>query len=312
MAETSLSALAQNLEAGEWPLPGADETPSKYIVYSWQELQRVPAFQSQPVLLELLLRILNDTLSFDEPFEDMVEASQKSIATEFSAIKTLVKLQIPEEFPIALTALSPEAKDFCNSQGFRTLGEYIRLSQKISQLIIMEGDFRAFLNALNHVDEATISRFLPFRQGQKGLHLAEAIGGLLRYIPEAELCALARAVGYRNLSADQIEQAEAVSRTRLAEVQTAFRNGLVEHLAWFKEEAQDWREHQTGNQSLHYRLRVLNDPMNEAIALGLVQSHFSGSAFVESGPSSAASTAQAAEFAEKPSLWSRILRLFGK
>jgi hypothetical protein len=319
MAETPLSSLAQNLEAGDWPLEGSDETPSKYVVFSWSELQQLPAFASQPVLLELLLRVLNDTLAFDEPFEEMVETSQKSITAEYSAIKTLGKLQIPEEFPIALTALSAEAKDLCSSQGFQTLGEYVRLSQKISQLVIMEGDFRSFLNAISHVDEVTIAKFLPFRPGTKGLHLAEAIGGLLRAIPEAELCAMAKLQGFRGLTAEQTALAAAVSKGRLSEVQQQFGDNLRQQLNWFSDQAQEWRANQAGNQSLTYRLRVLNDPMREAVALGLIQGFFSGPpAATQAAPTlspaaaSAPSSTPAASAADSPSLWRRFLRIFGK
>lgn len=313
MAETSLTALAQNIEAGDWPISGVDETPSKYIVYSWDELRKLPQFAQQPILLDLLIRILTETLSFDEPFQEMVESSQKTMASDYSAIKTLTKLQIPEDFPIALTALSDEAKDLCKSQGFRTLGEYVRLSQKISQLIIMEGDFRSFLNALSHVDEATIARYLPFRRGEKGLHLAEAIAALLRSIPQAELCALARSVGYKNLNPDQVAMAGAVSKQRLADVQTQFRNSFTDQLTWFRDEAQDWRLNQTGNLSLPYRLRVLNDPMLEAIGYGLVHVFFVGEASPAQPAVSAASGASPVLATEdKPSLWRRFLRMFGK
>jgi hypothetical protein len=311
MAETSLSALAQNIEAGDWPIDGADETPSKYIVYSWEELRQLPQFERSPILLELLLRILHETLSFDEPFQDMVEASQKSIAEEFSGIKTLKKLEIPEEFPIALTSLSTEAKDLCKSQGLHTLGEYVRLSQKISQMIIMEGDFRAFLNAITHLDEHTIARFLPYRPGCKGLHLAEAIGSLLRGVPKAEIYALAKSCGYKMLNPDQSSLASAVSKQRLGEIQSEFRAAFGERLLWFKTEAAEWRANQSGNESIAYRLRVLNDPILEFVALALVAEYFPHSQIspvaVKSAPAGE-TTADAVE--EKPSFWERLLRIF--
>lgn len=320
MAETSLSALAQNLEAGEWPIEGSDETPSKYIVYTWDEVQTLPAFIAQPALLDLLLRILNDTLAFDEPFQEMVDASQKSIVNEFSAIKALGKLQIPEDFPIALSSLSNEAKELCKSQGFRTLGEYVRLSQKISQLIIMEGDFRAFLNALSHVDETTIARFLPFRPGHKGLHLAEAIGAVIRSIPDAELYALARATGYKYLTPEQTAMADAVTKQRLADTQASFRTAFLDQLGWFKTEAADWRNNQTGNQSLSYRLRVLDDPLREAVAYGLIHNQFAGTPQPMSASTLPSSATQApfmrpppAEVSgEKPGFFQRLLGLFGR
>ena len=39
--------------------------------------------------------------------------------------------------------------------------------------VIVGGDFRKLLNALSHVDEGALAEVLPFRRGQKGLHLVE-------------------------------------------------------------------------------------------------------------------------------------------
>jgi hypothetical protein len=45
----------------------------------------------------------------------------------------------------------------------------------MSQNVIVGGDFRRLLNALSHVDEATLAETLPFRVGTGGLHLPEAL-----------------------------------------------------------------------------------------------------------------------------------------
>jgi hypothetical protein len=50
----------------------------------------------------------------------------------------------------------------------------------MSQNVIVGGDFRKLLNALSHIDEKSLSEVLPFRRGQKGLHLVEAIGQAAR------------------------------------------------------------------------------------------------------------------------------------
>jgi hypothetical protein len=45
----------------------------------------------------------------------------------------------------------------------------------MSQNVIVGGDFRKLLNALSHVDEASLAESLPYRVGARGLHLPEAL-----------------------------------------------------------------------------------------------------------------------------------------
>lgn len=311
MVDTPLLALAQNVNAPDWPIPGDDERPSKYLDYSWTELHVLPGLREDPARVQQLLRILADTLAFDEPFQQMVEQGEKSTETEYAALRTLQKLGIPEDFPIALTSLSLEAKEFCKSQGFKTLGEFTRLSQKISQFVIMEGDFRAFLNALSHLDERTISRYLPFRPGARGVHLAEAIGHQLRALPEPEFYALARQAGAR-ISRDQADLADAVTRDRVAALDGEFRDGLLRLLEYFKDETRDWRTQNAGVFALDYRLRVLNDPLLETTAYRLIKPIFDAKptapAAASAGPAPAAA---AASNGERPGFFSRLLRRMG-
>ena len=42
MVDTSLSSLAQNLDAPDWPLPGKEETPAKYVDLGFEELAVAP------------------------------------------------------------------------------------------------------------------------------------------------------------------------------------------------------------------------------------------------------------------------------
>lgn len=177
MVDTSLNSLAQNIDGPEWPIKGKDETPAKYIDLSFEEVVELLQLKGQkPERVDQLIAILKETLAFDSPFGEMVEQTQAAAARDNPLLKNLAKLSIPENFPITLTALEPGTLEFCKLEGRHTLGEFAVFAQSMSQNIIVGGDFKKLLNALSHVDEAALAEVLPFRRGQKGLHLIEALG----------------------------------------------------------------------------------------------------------------------------------------
>jgi hypothetical protein len=176
MVDTSLSSLAQNLDGPEWPIKGKDETPAKYIDLSFDEALEMLQLKGQsPERIDLLISILKETLAFDSPFGEMVEQTQAASERDNPVLKNLAKLDIPENFPLSLTALEPGTLEFCKLEGLTTLREFAVFSQNMSQNVIVGGDFKKLLNALSHVDEATLAEVLPFRRGHKGLHLVEAM-----------------------------------------------------------------------------------------------------------------------------------------
>jgi len=190
MVKTSLSSLAQNLDGPDWPIKAKDETPAKYISLGHDEVLGLLELQGQaPERLDLLVAILRDTLAFDTPFGDMVEQTQVASDRDNPILKNLAKLSIPADFPVELTALSAETKDFCRREKLSTLSEFALAAQRMAQKIIVGGDFRALLNALSHVDEPAIAAFLPFRPGAKGLHLIEAVALTVRALPAAQRAA---------------------------------------------------------------------------------------------------------------------------
>lgn len=181
LADTRLTSLAQNLEGVEWPLGGSDETPSAYLELEFAEMRERLALRGQPpIVADQLIDILKETLAFDDPFGEMVIQSEAVSTAENPLVKNLAKLKIPADFPVRLTALSPETLLFCQLEGIVTLGEFSMAAQRMAGSVIVGGDFRALLNALSHVDERTLARYLPFRPGEKGLHyiegLAQAVG----------------------------------------------------------------------------------------------------------------------------------------
>jgi len=176
MVDTSLHSLAQNLDGPAWPFRSKDDTPAKYIDLTFDEVVEMLQLKGQlPELVDNLIVILEETLAFDTPYGEMVEQAQTTSQRENPVLKNLAKLGIPENFPIELTSLGAEALEFCRLEKLSTLGEFAVSSQSMAQNVIVGGDFRRLLNALSHVDQDALAETLPFRRGQKGLHLVEAV-----------------------------------------------------------------------------------------------------------------------------------------
>lgn len=176
MVNTGLSSLAQNLDGPDWPLKGKDETPAKYIDQSYEEVIEYLAMKGQPAeRIDQLIGILKDTLAFDDPFGDMVAQTEEAEKKDNQMLRNMARLEIPEDFPITMTALGQETQEFCKLEKLATLGQFAVFAQGMAQNVIVGGDFRKLLNALSHVDEQALAEVLPFRPGAKGLHLIEAL-----------------------------------------------------------------------------------------------------------------------------------------
>ena len=176
MVNTPLSSLAQNLDGPDWPVRGKEETPAAYIDLSYDEMLAMLAMKGMAATrADFLVTLLKETLAFDNPFGEMVAQSEASALKDNQLLKNLAKLEIPEIFPIGLTALSSDTIEFCKLEHLQTLGEFCIFAQGMSQNVIVGGDFRKLLNALSHIDEASLAETLPFRMGARGLHLPEAL-----------------------------------------------------------------------------------------------------------------------------------------
>ncbi len=181
MVDTGLRSLAQNLDAPDWPIKGQDETPSSYIDLNFEEVIELLQLKGQkPDRIDQLVSILQETLAFDSPFGEMVTQTEASSVRDNALLKNLAKLGIPENFPMALTALDPGTLEFCRLEKLATLAEFAVFAQGMAQSVIVGGDFRKLLNALSHVDETALAEVLPFRRGAKGLHLVEAVAQAVR------------------------------------------------------------------------------------------------------------------------------------
>jgi hypothetical protein len=300
MADTSLVSLAQNLDTKEWPHEGEEEKPSKYIDFTYDELLMLPEIAGRTDQADHLISILKETLAFDDPFGDMVAQVEESASKENPILKTLSRLNIPEDFPLLLANLGEDTRVVCSSEGVTTIGGFSNLGQQMSTRVVLGGDFRTALNALTHGDEEAIGKFLPYRKGTTGLHLAEAIGLVAAGIPRTEQLSLARHYGTKLNTADAAG-AKPLSKDQVEKYETQLRATVVAALEWFKADREELIAELTGGTSLERYFVVINDPAREAIAVRLT------SALVKANPK-APSVASSGE-SKKKGFFSR---LFGR
>ncbi len=247
MVDTSLSSLAQNLEGPDWPLKGKDETPAKYIDLGYDEVAALLEMQGlPPERFDLLVGILKETLAFDDPFGEMVTQAEEAATRDNPLLKNLVRLEIPADFPVTLSALSAGTQEFCRREKLATLAELAVFAQGMAQSVIVGGDFRTLLNALSHVDEPAIAQFLPFRPGTKGLHWIEAVAQAFRAAPLEQRLALARR--------------GAVPAEPLA-------TALAARADYFLAEVADLRRQRTAGLDLGRAVQVLKDPTIEPLVV---------------------------------------------
>lgn len=268
MADTSLVSLAQNLDINEWPHKAEDEKPSKYIDFTYDELLMMPEIMGKPERVDHLVGILKETLAFDDPFGDMVAQVEETAAKENPILKTLGRLGIPEEFPLALCNFSEGTLMVCASEGVKTIGGFANLGQQMSTRVVLGGDFRTALNALTHGDVQGICQFLPYRPGSSGLHLAEALGLVAAGLARADQLALGKYYGARLPHADAAAakvltkvQAEKFEGSLQAKTHTAFE--------WFTDEKAALIKHLNEGGTYERYFVVINDAAREAIAARL-------------------------------------------
>ena len=270
MVDTSLNSLAQNLDAPDWPLHGKEETPAKYIDLGFEELQLVPGLAAHPERVDHLITILRETLAFDDPFGEMVDQSTALGDRENPLLKNLAKLEIPTSFPIEFSMVSADTKEFCQLEKITTLGEFANFAQSMPPHVIVGGDFRTLLNALAHVNEEALAAILPFRPGSKGLHLPEALGQLVESMPVGERLALFKRLGGR-LTAEEQEKAARLDRNELKQVESGLRERAARVIDVFKTELDELTASLKEGGSLERYLVVLEDPVQEALAMELLE-----------------------------------------
>jgi hypothetical protein len=298
MVDTPLISLAQNLDIAEWPLIGADETPAKYIDLTYSELIRTPGLAGFPEYIGQLITILRDTMAFDDPFGEMVQQAEVAEKKDNQLLKNLAKMEVPENYPIELTQLSPDTLEFCQRENLATLGQFAVFAQGLSQAIIVSGEFRKLLNAVAHIDEGALAELLPFRPGSKGLHLPEALALAVKAHPVAMRYALLRNFGGR-LSDQESAEADALSEEEVSAAAATLRARAGQFFTRFATELAELQTQIGEGGSLERYLMVLNDPVAEALAGALLQPHL----HPEAVP---------AEKKKTPGFFGALGRIFGK
>ena len=269
MVDTALGSLAQNVDATDWPLRNKDETPSKYIDLTFEELQRMPGLTARAERIDQLIGILEDTLAFDNPFGEMVEQSAIAAAEENPLLKNLERLEIPLDYPIDGTMMAADTQTFCKLEGIVTLADFAKFAQNMSPQVIVGGDLRSFLNALAHVNEAALAAILPFRPGSKGLHLPEALGQLVGTLSAGERLALFKRCGGQ-LTEAQAKEAARCDKEQLVKAEAALRARASRVFELLPVEVAGLRAKIAECGSLGRYLVVLGDPQREVLAARLL------------------------------------------
>lgn len=185
LANTSLAALAENIDGCVWPVAGEHETPAAYLDLTHSEvLARLTRQALPPTQLDTLAEILRGTLAFDESFGEMVQVAGKAEADLDPVARNLERLGIPPDFPVALCQFKPTTLDFCQREKIVVVADFLAFARTTTSQVIVASEFRDLLNAVSHIDELTISRHLPFRPKSTGLHFLEGLALIVRGLRE--------------------------------------------------------------------------------------------------------------------------------
>ena len=257
LVDTPLASLAQDLDVPPWPVNSPDETPAAYIYLPYsQAVAALAARGLPPSQLGALITLLNDTNAFDQPFGEMMEEMQPAVPGAVDAdsplFKNLAKLELPKDFPLALSALSTGTVELCRIEGVTTLGDFVAFASRLSQSVIVGGDFRELLNALAQKDEASLARLLPLRSGATGLHLLEALALAARSLDAATRAAVA---------------------ARPAAAPPAMVERVAKLIAYFAKEHLALREAAAAGTPASRLVVGLNDPALEPVVAALLTPH---------------------------------------
>ncbi len=272
LVETEMAKLGQNANVS-WPFKGSDETPAKYIEYDFEELHSVPGLVNKPRRVRMLMDILRETLAFDDPFSDMVEGVEAQAEVDDTFARILAKLGIPADFPAGLVCLEAQTAALVEAERIGTLQELIDFGQRLARNVVVGGDLRSFLNCLAHRDEKGISHYLPFRRGEKGLHLVQALGQAADRLPLAAQAEILHQTGWELTPEEEAGRAGQGRET----FEAALRLGATEVekvCQWFAAEARELENTLRSSENVDRFFITLNDPRRERITITLCRALF--------------------------------------
>lgn len=270
--ETEIAKLGQNVGIS-WPFKGSDENPAKYIDYDFEELQSVPGFVGKKSRIKGLMDILRETLAFDDPFGDMVATVESESQVDDTFNRILDKMGIPAEYPIELLHFSKETKLLLKNEEVETLMACVHFGQNIARSVVIGGDLKSFLNSLAHKDENVMAKYMPCRRGEKGLHLAEAIGLICENLDTPTKLHLMQSGGIA-LSEEEQNKLSTSSKLNVEATIKAALGELTKVVEWFSVEAHDLQQAFTTGGSPERFFISINDPRRERMAVELSKLHF--------------------------------------
>ncbi len=269
--DTEIAKLGQNVGIS-WPFKGKDETPNKYIEYPFEELESVPGLVGKKGRIRTLMDILRETLAFDDPFGDMVDTVEEESEVDDTFERILAKLQIPTHYPAEFVHFTADTKELIKSEDLKTLIEVVHFGQKLAQSVVVGGDLKSFLNGLAHKDEVGIRQHIPYRRGERGLHLAEALGLISNDLDEVLQLELLSQTG---LGLTEAEEQTLKGASKL-KVEAQLKLGLDQVAAvwkWYTAEAADLEQiFTTGGMPERFFITI-NEPRIERVALALSRLH---------------------------------------
>lgn len=270
--DTEIAVLGQNASIS-WPFKGSDETPAKYIEYDFEELQHVPGLIGKKKRVQTLMDILRETLAFDDPFSDMADTVEAESEQDDTFARILARYKIPANYPAEFIAFCPETRELIKAEDLKTLIEVIHFGQNLAQNVVVGGDLKSFLNGIAHEDAPSMMQYLPYRPGERGVYLAEAIGLIARSLDQDVQLELLHQSGLA-LTEEETAQRERASGLRLeAELKTAIAR-VAAVCAWFTQEASDLEQIFTTGGSPERYFIPINEPRSERVALTLTRAHF--------------------------------------
>ena len=93
---TELAELGRSVGIS-WPFKGSNETPKKYIAFSFEELQSVPGLIGKKKRVNDLMDVLREILAFDDPFSNMMDTVEKKSGENRIYEDILKKLDLLQE-----------------------------------------------------------------------------------------------------------------------------------------------------------------------------------------------------------------------
>ena len=271
--ETEIAKLGQNASIS-WPFKGSDETPNKYIEYSFEELNSVPGLIGKKSRIRKLVDILRETLAFDDPFGEMADKVEAEGEDDDTFDRILEQFGIDKAYPANFVHFSVETIELLGRESnATTLIEIVHFGQTLNQASVVGSDLRAFINSLAHKDDVGIRKHIPYRRGRNGLHLAEAIGLIAEDLEEPLQNELLFQSGAELSEKESASRENALGDTSEIQLNAAL-SQVAQVCNWFTVECADLKEiFSSGGMPERFFL-TNNAPRTERVALALARLHF--------------------------------------